>query len=176
MLDSGPCGGSSKKQWYGYSSETLNSCYTLSFSSSTWEASNETCSQNGGYLLSLESMAEGEFAKNFTLSLDVWLGLKRRPGSPDVWESGVDLSSSGYSDWGTNGLSGVNCTALALRGGQTKMWFDYDCRTSLPAVCEKSKAKVCLQKINLNWGKRCEILPGHCILPECYACNSHMFI
>ncbi|XP_078331088.1 low affinity immunoglobulin epsilon Fc receptor-like [Crassostrea virginica] len=123
-------------------------CYFFSHTSATWYEAGDTCTQFHSKLAEPKTVAETNFLKSHSQSLDrtMWIGVSDII-EEDRWVYSSSQEVVSHTDFGPrepNGHTGENCIALAQSfHGQ---WIDLSCAAKEFFVCEEIK----LQVLNLK--------------------------
>lgn len=136
---------------------TANACFTLNFDSVSFEKAQQSCVNNGGYLMTVKDREEEDVLRSFLSqiqgqrqdrTLKFWIGLKLHRGDCMLadkilrgfkWVSGK--GESHYSNWKKEPIS--TCTEnrcvrvhYTASGENQLKWTSGPCKSSIFYVCE----------------------------------------
>lgn len=128
---------------------TAKSCYLFMESKMSWQAAQDYCESQGGFLVDVDSRQENMFlAKNIQRIASKesfwWLGgndFEKEEGTW-IWTADKELLKDGYQDWTTNepnngyGMIKENCLMLNKRSYTGHLWSDGRCGVWRPSICE----------------------------------------
>ncbi|XP_061173496.1 macrophage mannose receptor 1-like [Saccostrea echinata] len=133
------------------SSPFNNKCYIYNSTKLTWKAANESCSSDGGSLLTIQNQLEQDFIVSLMDSAlsDVWIGLNRRYRETFMYKDNVSMV---YANWKTDqpsnphykkyGASQQDCVQMNHLDDNTGIgrWHTKDCYyLKASFICEKPK-------------------------------------
>ncbi|KAJ8046414.1 C-type mannose receptor 2 [Holothuria leucospilota] len=113
--------------------EFEGSCYDLLASSSTQATARTTCEASGGYVLQIESKEEQLFIQGqFSISQDIWIGLKSDGGNGFRWTDGA---SYGYDYFGSD-YDNNYAVCFRIDYNDGFHWNDDKCDTLHNFICK----------------------------------------
>ncbi|XP_061579973.1 C-type lectin domain family 12 member B-like [Cololabis saira] len=127
------------------------SCYLLSTSKGTWEASRRRCLNQGADLVAADSREEMLFLNSLGAHLKFWIGLKQAAGAQSwKWTDGRSpVATYWKTSWYNPTYRSEICAAFS--SFQTaffssfKSWSRESCSSYLQWVCEKKSSFSCTQ-------------------------------
>lgn len=129
----------------GYTLESsLQSCYKYHmYDGNTWSGAKSTCTQEGGWLVTIDSPEENAFLLHKLQSYgysNIWIGLSEASQSLTWTWTHARSSTNQYMNWAPGNPpsynNGNNCGLFYVSSSYPGYWSAYYCQTGVQFVCE----------------------------------------